>query len=236
MREVSSAMEWISLIGVLIVVVGLAAGFHPVATVLIAGLASGLVVGIPIIELLETIGNSFVANRTMLVFVLTLPAIGMLEKHGLKEYAAELILRIRAATAGRVSYVYLLFRWLASVLGLRLGGHPVFVRPIVSPMAEGTIPEREELNAADPVTMERVRALTAAAENYGNFFGQNIFVAAAGLILIQGVMDAAGYEVELATMALYSVPAGISLLILAFIQFNIFDGWLRRQRDKGGEA
>ena len=228
-------MEWMSLIGVVIVVAGLAIGFHPVATVLVAGLASGLAVGLPIVELLEIIGDSFVANRTMLVFVLTLPAIGMLEKHGLKEYAAKLILRIKAATAGRVSYIYLLFRWLASVLGLRLGGHPVFVRPIVSPMAEGTIPEREELDEEEPETMERVRALTAAAENYGNFFGQNIFVAAAGLILIHGVMDAAGYEVELATMAMYSIPAGISMLILAFIQFNIFDRWLKNQRDLDGD-
>ncbi len=225
----------ISLIGVLIVVVGLAVGFHPVATVLIAGLASGLAVGIPITELLETIGSTFVANRTMLVFVLTLPAIGMLEKHGLKEYAAELILRIKAATAGRVSLAYLGFRWLASVLGLRLGGHPVFVRPIVAPMAEGTIPEREELEESDPVLMERVKAMTAAAENYGNFFGQNIFVAAAGLILIQGIMESAGYDVSLATMALYSVPAGVAMLILAFIQFNLFDRWLKQRREKGGD-
>ncbi len=228
-------MDYISLIGVVIVVLGLAVGFHPVPTVLIAGLASGLVVGLPIIELLEIIGNAFVANRTMLVFVLTLPAIGMLEKHGLKEYAGELILRIQAATAGRVTFVYFLFRWAASILGLRLGGHPVFVRPIVSPMAEGTIEDREELETKDPYVMERVKAMTAASENYGNFFGQNIFVAAAGLILIQGVMEGAGYEVELATMALYSLPAGIACLILAFIQFNIFDGWLKRRIGKGGD-
>ena len=227
--------EMISLIGVLIVVLGLAFGFNPVATVFVAGLTTGLVVGIPVVEIIETIGQTFVNNRTMLIFVLTLPAIGLLEKHGLKEYAAALILRFKGATAGRVSFLYLFLRWLSSVLGLRLGGHPVFVRPLVSPMAEGTVKEREALEKQDPVIMDRVKAMTAASENYGNFFGQNIFVAAAGLILIQGVMAEAGYEVSLATMALYSLPAGIAALVLAFVQFTFFDRWLK-QKISAGES
>ena len=79
----------IKLIGILIVVVGLALKQNPVATVFVSGIVTGLVVNMPVTEILESIGTTFVANRTMLVFLLTLPAIGLLERHGLKEYSAK---------------------------------------------------------------------------------------------------------------------------------------------------
>ena len=34
-------------------------------------------------------------------------------------------------------------------------------------------------------------------DNVGNFFGQNLFLAAGGLLLIKGVMEQLGYSVEL---------------------------------------
>ncbi|HHY16511.1 MAG TPA: DUF969 domain-containing protein [Firmicutes bacterium] len=227
----------IKLIGILIVVVGLALKQNPVATVFVSGIVTGLVVNMPVTEILESIGTTFVANRTMLVFLLTLPAIGLLERHGLKEYSAKLITSIKAATAGRVISIYLFLRWISSVLGLRLGGHPVFVRPLLVPMAEGAVTADDELRPKLPHVYERVKGLSAAAENYGNFFGQNIFVAASGLLLIKGVMDAANYPVDLGKMALYSLPGGIVCLILAGIQFMRFDTWAKKEVDKtkGGQ-
>lgn len=219
----------LKLIGILIVVVGLALRQNPVGTVFVAAVVTGLVGGIPVAKLLTIIGQNFVANRTMLVFLLTLPAVGILEKHGLKEYAAKLIRRIRSATAGRVVAIYLFFRWISSALGLRLGGHPVFVRPLVAPMAEGAVGTDPSAGEEKDHVYQRVRALSAAAENYGNFFGQNIFVAAAGLLLIQSTMQTAGYPVDLGTMALYSIPAGVACLVLAFIQFTRFDRWANQE-------
>ncbi len=227
----------IKLIGVLIVVAGLALKINPVATVFVSGIVTGLIVNLPITKILELIGQTFVANRTMLVFLLTLPAVGLLERHGLKEYSAKLITSIKAATAGRVISIYAFLRWLSSVLGLRLGGHPVFVRPLLVPMAEGAVTDNEELKSKLPHVYERVKGLSAASENYGNFLGQNIFVASAGLLLIQGVMEAAGYPVSLAKMALYSLPAGIVCMVFAFIQFIRFDGWVKSEikKTKGGK-
>jgi uncharacterized membrane protein len=227
----------IKLVGILIVVAGLALKLNPVATVFVAGIVTGLIVKMPITQILELIGKTFVANRTMLVFLLPLPAIGLLEKHGLKEYSATLIRSIKAATAGRVISIYALLRWLSSVLGLRLGGHPVFVRPLLVPMAEGAVTTDEELKSKLPHVYERVKGLSAASENYGNFLGQNIFVASAGLLLIQGVMDAANHPVSLAKMALYSLPAGIVCMVLAVIQFTRFDNWVKAEieKAKGGK-
>ena len=222
----------IKLVGILIVVAGLALKINPVATVFVSGIVTGLIVRLPMTEILKLIGSTFVANRTMLVFLLTLPAIGLLEKHGLKEYSAKLITSIKAATVGRVIFIYAFLRWVSSLLGLRLGGHPVFVRPLVVPMAAGAVTTDEEIKAKVPQVYERVKGLSAASENYGNFLGQNIFVASAGLLLIQGIMEGAGYPVSLARMALYSLPAGIVCMVFAFIQFTQFDNWVKAEIDK----
>lgn len=40
-------------------------------------------------------------------------------------------------------------------------------------------------------------------DNIGNFFGQNLFLAAGGLLLIKGVMEQLGYHVELTDMVCY---------------------------------
>ena len=57
-----------------------------------------LLAGIPLPRLLEILGQAFVDNRLMTLFLLTLPAIGIAEKYGLREESARLIRRIRAAT------------------------------------------------------------------------------------------------------------------------------------------
>ena len=57
-------------------------------------------------------------------------------------------------------------------------------------------------------------------------------MAASGLLLIKGVMDAANYPVDLGKMALYSLPGGIVCLILAGIQFMRFDTWAKKEVDK----
>ena len=126
----------IRLIGVAIVVVGLILKFDTIATVVLAGIVTGLVGGMSVMDILTTLGNSFVSQRTATLFVLTLPAIGICERFGLKEKAIDFIRSIKSATAGRVIIVYEAIRTLAAAFSIRLGGHPQFVRPVVVPMAE----------------------------------------------------------------------------------------------------
>jgi len=110
------------LIGVLIIIVGFLLKMDTIAVVLLAGIVTGLVGGLDFNEILKTLGEAFIANRYMSLFLVTLPVIGILERYGLKERAAELIKSIKAATPGKVLTAYALVRELAAAFSLRLGG------------------------------------------------------------------------------------------------------------------
>jgi uncharacterized membrane protein len=210
----------IKLVGVLVVAAGLALRMNPLLVVLVAGFSTGFAGGMGPYEVLEAIGSAFVTNRYMSLFILTLPVIGLLERHGLREQAEQFIRRLKGASAGRIMLLYMIFRQSTCAVGLQLGGHPTLIRPIVSPMAEGAVARGREL--PDEV-LDEIRGMAASADNYGNFFGQLIFIAAGGLLLIKGVMEQAGYQVDLMTMALYALPtAGVALAIAA-VRFLLFD-------------
>jgi len=84
-------MEILKLVGVLIVVIGFIAKKDTIATVVVAGIATGLVAGMSIMDILETLGKSFITQRTATLFVLTLPVIGICERYGLKDKAVDLL-------------------------------------------------------------------------------------------------------------------------------------------------
>ncbi len=210
----------IRLIGVAIVVIGLGLRLNPLLVVIVAGFSTGFAGGMGPVEILEAIGSAFVTNRYMSLFILTLPVIGLLERHGLREQAEQFILRLKGATAGRIMLLYMIFRQVTNAVGLQLGGHPTFIRPIVSPMAEGAVAHGKSLPQE---TLDEIRGMAAAAENYGNFFGQLIFVASGGLLLIKGVMDQAGYGVDLLTMAMYAIPTAAAALAIAVVRYSMFD-------------
>lgn len=75
------------LIGIPVVVIGFALRFNPLLVVVVAGLATGLLVGMDFGMLLETFGEKFVNSRSLATFILILPVIGLLEYYGLKERA-----------------------------------------------------------------------------------------------------------------------------------------------------
>ncbi|WP_018963603.1 DUF969 domain-containing protein [Coprothermobacter platensis] len=199
----------IKLIGILIVVVGFIFKVDALLIVLVAGIVTGLLSGMNFIQILDVMGKAFVDNRSMSLFVLTLPAIALAEKHGLREQAAKLISSIKAATAGRILSLYLGIRILIGALGLRLGGHAQFVRPLVAPMVTGAVQSKYGVQEIPEDLYEDLMGYSASSENYGNFYGQNIFVAASGLLLIQGVFKEAGISVDLLTMSKYAIPIGI---------------------------
>ena len=58
-------------------------------------------------DLLALLGRSFVSNRNLLLFVLTLPTIGLLERAGLREHAHAWIARMRRLTFARLLIAYL---------------------------------------------------------------------------------------------------------------------------------
>lgn len=221
--------EYLVLIGIVIIVIGFALKLDVVAVVLIAGLATGLASGKGIVEILNIIGDGFIKNRYMSLFFLSLPVIAVMERYGLKEKAADGIKKIKGASAGLVLWLYLFIRWLAAAFALRLGGHVQFVRPLILPMAEGAAVKHVDLTETK---LEDLKALAGAVENYGNFFGQNIFPLSSGVLLVLSTFKEAGYEVSNSEVAFYSIFTGVAMLILAVIQCYLFERNLRKVGNK----
>lgn len=212
-------MYW-SLLGVLIVVIGFILKFDPLAIVVVAGIVTGLIGGLGFFEILETLGNAFVSQRVITIFVITLPAVGLMERYGLRERASWVISQIKGAKASGVLSIYVIVRILVGAFGLRLGGHPQFIRPLIMPMAEGATEANYDLVPGEE--KERIKWLSAAAENYGNFFGQNIFVGAGGVLLIIGTLAEHGLIPEgygASRVAMFSIPIGIVAVFVGVGQF-----------------
>jgi uncharacterized membrane protein len=219
--------EWIKLIGVVIIVVGLALKLRTTLVVVIAALATGLVSGLPLFStpgregIIDMLGRGFADNRLMTLFLITLPAIGLAERFGLQERSAKLIRRFRTATVGRLLLVYQLFRVLHGIMGIRLNGHPIFVRPLIFPMSVGSAP------GASEKTIETIKAADSASENYGNFYGQNLSPVQPGVLLVYAVLTGLGCQVSVWSLVLYAIPIATLSVILGAIQFYFLDRRLR---------
>ena len=224
-------MEYLTLIGVVIIVIGFLLKRDTIATVVVAGIATGLVAGMGPIELLSLLGEAFVNQRVATLFILTLPVVGVLERYGLKEKAVDLIRSLRRATTGSVLSLYQTIRAVAIAFSVQLGGHPQFVRPLVAPMAEGAA--QAKLGTLNRKQTDTVRGASAAADNFGNFFAQNLFLGAPGVLLIVSTMAEQGYaEVTPLTVVTWSVPVAVITLLFSYLRNLRLNSVLARQ---GGE-
>ena len=146
-------MELLKLLGILIVVIGFVLKLDSILIIMIAAIVTALVAGMDPVTFLETLGSSFVANRSMCVFVMVMVVTGTLERNGLKQAAANLMKKFKNASAGVVLAIYGVFRLVFAAFNVSFGGVAGFVRPIVLPMA------------------------SAAAKKNGKFFAKNSTVA-----------------------------------------------------------
>ncbi|MGL5087495.1 MAG: DUF969 domain-containing protein [Clostridium sp.] len=209
------------LIGILIVIVGFALKLDTIAVVVTAGIATGLIGNIDIMEILGILGKTFVSQRHMSLFLLTLPIIGVCERYGLKERAIELIRRKKNMSTGKLLTFYMFIRQFAAAVSLKLGGHVQFVRPLINPMAQGAVVSKYGENKNE--VEENIKAAAAAVDNYGNFFGQNVFMANSGVLLIAGTLEELGYAVNTMDIAIASIPIAIIAFILGTMQNRILD-------------
>lgn len=220
----------IKLIGILIIIIGFLLKLDTIAVVLTAGVITGIVGGLGFGEILKTLGEAFITNRYMTIFFVTLPIIGLLEKYGLKERAASLISNLKAATTGKILSFYMVLRTIAATLSLRIGGHVEFIRPLIYPMAEGAA--KNKYGELSEEETEDIKGLSASVENYANFYGQNVFIAAGGVLLIVGTLNELGVEVSEKDVSKAAIPIAIIGIILAVIQFRIFDRKLEKSKNK----
>jgi uncharacterized membrane protein len=227
--------ELLPLTGIPIVVVGFALRLNPLLVVVAAGIATGLATGIAPLDLLELIGDKFIAARSLGLFVVLLPVIGLLERYGLRAQAARLIARFRRSSAGRILLAYFVLRELVAALGLPLGGQVSMVRPLLVPMVEGAATAR--LGALPERAVERIRAEAAAAENVGAFFGEDIFVAFGGVLLMDAFLRENGIRgIDPVQIGLWAIPSAIAALLIHGLRLIRLDAAIARDVvERGGE-
>ena len=233
----------IKLIGILIVAAGFALRFNTLLVVMAAGIGTGLVAGLSFNEIMALFGKYFVENRyvTLTVFLL-LPVVGLLERHGLRERAETLVQRAKAATAGRVLLFYTAIRQVSIALGINIGGHAAMVRPLVAPMAEAAA--KMQLNLAalrsegaararhgelPDKTVQAIRANAAAAENVGNFFGEDTVFAVGAVYLIKGVLETAGQKVGVWAISLWGIPTALVAFAVMAWRVRVLDRRIERE-------
>ena len=216
------------LLGIVIIIIGFALKLDTIAVVVSAGIATGLVAHMNIVEILNTLGEAFVANRVTCLFMITIPVIGLSERYGLKAKAVMLIKKASSLSAGKLLSGYTLLREVTIGMGVTLGGHPQFVRPLVSPMAEGAAVAKygEKVEEKD---IEKIKAYSAASDNIGNFFAQNVFMANSGVLLIASTLEGLGMPVDTMQIAKVAIPVAVIAFVIWLIQNMLLDKKLMKK-------
>jgi len=226
------------LLGIGVVVLGFVLRANPLLVVMAAALTTGLaaawtpeadvqIMYAALIDTLAAFGKAFNDSRYVSIVWFVLLAIGLLERAGLQERARMLIAKVQAATVGRVLWVYFVIRQVAAALGLTsLGGHPQMVRPLVAPMAEGAAESR--FGALPDRQRFLIRSHSAAADNIALFFGEDIFIAIASILLIKGFLEQNGIIVEPLQLSIWAIPTAIAALIIHSTRLWLLDRHLQR--------
>ncbi|WP_313034786.1 DUF969 domain-containing protein [Massilia alkalitolerans] len=222
------------LLGVAVIVAGFLLRAHPVLVVVAACGVTGLAAAMPVESILASLGTAFVKTRNLpLILLLPLAAIGLLERAGLRERAQAAIAQVASATAGRLLIVYLFARETSAAAGLTsLGGQASMVRPLVAPMAEAAA-ETKYGKLPEPLR-HRIRAMSAATDNVGLFFGEDIFVAFGAIVLMQTILNAEGIAVDPLHMALWGIPTAITAFIIHAWNLRRLDVHIRRTMGEAG--
>ncbi len=216
-------MEYIRLLGILIVIAGFALKLDPILIIVVSAVVTAFVGGIAPGEFLSAIGEGFVNNRSITIFILVMLVTGTLERNGLREASSALISKIKGATAGVIIGAYGIIRGIFGAFNVGFGGVAGFVRPVLIPMATGTVEaDDKEINEKH---LEEIKGMSAAMENVAWFFCQVLFVGGSGAILVQSTLLNLGYDVSLIRLAAAEIPVAI-----AGVAFGVVYYWLKDRR------
>ena len=221
-------MEYLPLLGIIIVIVGFALKWDSLGIIIVAAVVTWFAALLPPKELFDTIGRAFVANRNMANFLIIFPVVSLLEKNGLKETAAKLMLRIQKATPANVIMSYHVLRAALATFAVSLGSFPGFVRPVVYPMAAGSVTKDGKPLSEDEE--ETIKGMASAVENIGSFWGQAVFLGGGAFLLVKATLEGAGYVVEPNKMLSSHYPMLIISLVVTGIIFTIKSRALLKKR------
>ena len=222
-------MNWFILIGIVIIVLGFSLKLDTMAVLIVAALSTALVAGIHWQEALILLGENFVKNRLVTIFLI--PMIAMVERFGLRQQAQHLISKLKGLTAPILLYTYVVIREVSLAFQIPLGGHVQFIRPLIYPMTEAAVREKcgEDLSDEE---VDAIKGKCAAVENIANFYSQNIFVGSSGVLLIISTLTEAGYDVAATDVANTALTVGIASLIVVALYMAYWQQGLNRKGRK----
>ena len=198
-------------------------------TLSVAAIATGLLAGMDLVEVISTFGKAFNDNRIIAIVWIVLPVIGLLERFGLQQRAGAVITGMRNATTGRLLLLYLAYRQITAAVGLHsTAGHPQTVRPLVAPMALAAAEKQH--GKLDERTADKVKSFSAATDNVGLFFGEDIFFAIGSIVLIQQTLATYGYNLAPLELALWAIPTAIIAFFVHGSRLLMLDRSLGRPR------
>ena len=216
------------LIGIALVVIGFALKLNPMLVVTVSAIATGLIAGMDLHQVISTFGKAFNDNRIIAIVWIVLPVIGLLERFGLQQRAAAVIRNLKSATTGRLLILYLVYRQITAAIGLHsTAGHAQTVRPLVAPMALAAAEKQHGELTEDEA--EKVKAYAAATDNVGVFFGEDIFFAIGSIVLIQQVLATYGYNLAPLELALWAIPSAIAAFLVHGARLLLLDRKLGRR-------
>lgn len=216
---------WV-LAGIVVIAGGFLLRFHPLLVIIVSAAVTGLAAGLDPVRILATFGHAFNETRYVTAVYMVLPVIALLERRGLQERARALVGGLRGATTGRLLIGYLLFRQVTAALGLTsVAGPAQTVRPLVAPMAEAAA-ERQGDGTTD--VSEEVKAMAAATDTVGLFFGEDIFIAIGSILLMKGVLEGYGILLEPFQLSVWAIPTAIAAFVIHGARLMLLDRRLSR--------
>lgn len=217
----------IKLLGILIIILGFSLKLDSILIIMLSAIVTAVAGGLSPAELLTTLGETFVNNRSMAIFILIMFVTGTLERNGLKEAAAKLISKIKNPSSGKVIAAYGVMRGIFGAFNVSFGGVAGFVQPIIMPMATGAV--EASVNEINEEHKEEIKGMASAMENIAWFFCQVLFVGGSGGLLIQGTMAGLGYDVELGALAKVAIPTATVAIVMSMIYFFVKDKLLMKK-------
>jgi uncharacterized membrane protein len=211
--------------GVAVIALGFLLRFNPLLVIVVAALVTGLAAGLDPLAVLARFGHAFNETRYVTAIYMVLPVIGLLERFGLQQRARSLVGGLRGLTVGRLLAGYLLFRQLSAALGLTaIAGPAQTVRPLVAPLGVAAAAAQGSVNP------EAIRAMAAATDNVGLFFGEDIFIAIGSILLMKGVLEGYGIVIEPFHLSVWAIPSAIAAFLIHGARLWLLDRRLRKTR------
>ena len=205
------------LIGIAVMVAGFMLRFNPLLVVLAAAVTTGLAAGMDLLAVIAAFGKAFNETRYVSVIWIVLPVIGLMEAHGLQERARTLVAGLKGATLPRLLIAYLLLRQITAALGLTsVAGQAQTVRPLLAPMALTAAAPKDEAEA------DKVKAMAAATDNVGLFFGEDIFIAIGSILLMKGFLEQQGIVLAPFELSVWAIPTAVAAFAIHALRLRWF--------------